>query len=108
MDDEILKANDAVPTEHEEFVELCALSGTGSLTAEEHSRLREHLARCRECRDAMREFDAVEDLILPVLIPRSVGEGLEEDSGFSLLAAERSFRERLDEEKEKEKAETEQ
>jgi len=108
MDDETLKANDDVRTGHEEFVELCALSGTGSLTVEEQGRLREHLARCHECSDAMREFDAVEDLILPVLIPRSVDEGLEEDSGFSLLAAERSFRKRLDEEKEKEKAETEQ
>ena len=108
MDDEILKANDDVRTQHKEFVELCALSGTGSLTVEEGGRLREHLAQCRECSDAMREFDAVEDLILPVLIPKSVGEGLEEDSGFSLLAAERSFQKRLDKEKEEEKAETEQ
>lgn len=109
MDDEILKANDDVRIQHKEFVELCVLSGTDSLTIEEQGRLRVHLAQCRECSDAMREFDAVEDLILPVLIPRSVGEDLEKDSKFSLLAAERSFRKRLSEEKEKEgeRAETE-
>ena len=63
MDDVILKANDCVRPDHEEFVELCALSGTGSLTVEEQGRLREHLTRYYECSDAMREFDAVEDLI---------------------------------------------
>ena len=36
---------------HDEFVELCALSTSGELSAEEHKRLAEHLAVCPSCRE---------------------------------------------------------
>jgi hypothetical protein len=42
---------------HREFQELCALSTTGELTAEESSRLTGHLAHCASCREAKREYE---------------------------------------------------
>ncbi len=52
---------------HEEFLELCAVSTSGELTEEEQQRLRHHLAVCAECRQALKEFEAVADLGVPLL-----------------------------------------
>jgi Putative zinc-finger len=52
---------------HEEFLELCALLTSGDLTEEEQQKLREHLAVCAECRQALKEFEAVTDLGMPLL-----------------------------------------
>jgi predicted anti-sigma-YlaC factor YlaD len=41
---------------HQEFQELCALSTTGELTAEEWAQLTEHLAHCDSCREAKRHY----------------------------------------------------
>jgi predicted transcriptional regulator len=40
----------------DEFAELCALSTTGALTADEQLRLNRHLADCGMCRDLLAEF----------------------------------------------------
>jgi hypothetical protein len=55
---------------HEEFIELCALSATGELSAEEQERLERHLTGCRECSNALREFATVVDVGVPSLIPQ--------------------------------------
>jgi hypothetical protein len=60
---------------HEEFLELCALSTTGELTAEEQKKLREHLAVCAECREALKEFEAVTDVGVPLLASEMAREG---------------------------------
>jgi Putative zinc-finger len=52
---------------HEEFLELCAISTTGELTQDEQRRLREHLATCSECRQALSEFEIVADVGAPLL-----------------------------------------
>ena len=52
---------------HEEFLELCAISTTGELTEDEQRRLREHLAVCSECRQALTEFEAVADVGVSLL-----------------------------------------
>jgi hypothetical protein len=52
---------------HEEFLELCALATSGELSEEEQRRLRAHLAVCRECREALKEFEATVDLAVPLL-----------------------------------------
>lgn len=52
---------------HDEFLELCALAGTGELSKEEQRRLAEHLAVCAECRQASREFAAVVEIGVPLL-----------------------------------------
>jgi hypothetical protein len=50
---------------HDEFLELCALSTSGTLTESEQRRLESHLSSCHDCRKAMREFNAVVDEVIP-------------------------------------------
>lgn len=52
---------------HDEFLELCAVSTSGELSQEEQRRLKEHLALCPECRQALKEFEAVVDVGVPLL-----------------------------------------
>ena len=54
---------------HEEFLELCAVATTGEISEEEQKRLRDHLARCPECRQALSEFEAVVDVGVPFMAP---------------------------------------
>jgi hypothetical protein len=67
---------------HEPYLELAALSTAGDLTEGEQARLREHLAICAECRQALQEFESVADMAVPILLsefteapslPRSMG-----------------------------------
>src|SRR5690348_9644889 len=53
---------------HEHFLELCALSTTGELSADEQRQLQEHVATCSECRQALEEFEAVAAVGAPVLV----------------------------------------
>jgi hypothetical protein len=85
-------------SQHEEFLELCSLAASGSLDEAEAKKLREHLATCVECREAIRDFDAVVDGLIPELkgdIPL--------DPSFSEEKAEAAFEKRLAEEKERER-----
>jgi hypothetical protein len=66
------------PASHEEFLELCALSTTGELTAEEWARLNEHLAYCASCREAKQEYERVVATTIPELAAEA---GSEEDAG---------------------------
>jgi hypothetical protein len=52
---------------HDEFFELCALSTSGELSAEERRKLEAHLAECAECRQALQEFEAAVDVGVPFL-----------------------------------------
>lgn len=52
---------------HEEFLELCAVSTSGELSEEERKRLQDHLVTCADCRQALREFEAVADIGVPLL-----------------------------------------
>ena len=52
---------------HEEFLELCAVSTSGDLTDEERKKLQDHLSGCPECRQALKEFEAVADVGVPLL-----------------------------------------
>jgi hypothetical protein len=88
-------------SQHEEFLELCALAASGSLSEPERKKLREHLVACSECREAMKEFNVVVDEVIPELAPELTGEPAF-DPSFSQEKAEASFRKRLTEEKERE------
>jgi hypothetical protein len=84
--------------QHEEFLELCALATSGSLHRDEAKKLREHLVLCSECREAVRDFYAVVDGLIPELkgdIPL--------DPSFSQEKAEAAFEKRLAEERERER-----
>ena len=52
---------------HDEFRELCAIATSGELSEQEQRKLREHLTGCPECRQALREFEAVVDVGVPLL-----------------------------------------
>ena len=52
---------------HDEFLELCAVSTSGQLSEAEHRRLREHLATCPSCREALKQFEAVVDQAIPAI-----------------------------------------
>ena len=52
---------------HDEFLELCAVSTSGELSAEERRKLEAHLAGCAECRQALQEFEAAVDVGVPFL-----------------------------------------
>jgi hypothetical protein len=59
------------PDPHQEFQELCALSTTGELAAEEWTRLTEHLAHCEACRRVKREYEQLIAETIPVLAVES-------------------------------------
>ena len=62
---------------HDEFLELCAVSTSGDLSKEEHKKLQDHLAGCPECREALKEFEAVVDVGVPLLSSELVPVGCE-------------------------------
>jgi predicted nucleic acid-binding Zn-ribbon protein len=83
---------------HEQFLELCALATSGSLSAEEKKKLQDHLAVCPACQEAMNDFEAVVDTAVPSLARELAGEPAEEDTSFSIERAEQALRKRLTEE----------
>jgi hypothetical protein len=52
---------------HDEFLELCAVSTSGDLTEGEWKKLQDHLVGCAECRLALKEFEVVADVGVPLL-----------------------------------------
>ena len=50
---------------HDEFLELCAASTSGDLTDDEQKRLREHLAICAPCREALRQYESIVSDVIP-------------------------------------------
>lgn len=56
------------PTEyHDEFLELCAIATTGSLSAEEEKRLKDHLSECPSCRERLAQYEALIARVVPAL-----------------------------------------
>jgi len=78
---------------HDEFLELCAIATSGSLTGEEQKRLHEHLAVCPSCREGRKQFEAVVDKIIPAPAPDP--ENLGSDTSWSQEQAEAAFFQRL-------------
>ena len=79
---------------HDDFLELCAVSTSGQLTAEDQERLQGHLAICSSCGEAMKQYEAVVGNTIAALVPDS--ENLESDPSWSLEQAEAVFFQRLD------------
>jgi anti-sigma-K factor RskA/putative zinc finger protein len=65
--------------DHDEFLELCALSTSGDLAENEKARLHAHLANCADCREALNEFQAAVDVGVPLLSGK-LGRELAENS----------------------------
>jgi hypothetical protein len=84
---------------HEKYLELCAASTAGELSAEEESDLEEHLANCTSCRLARCEFESAIEKAVPALendVPPHLGES---DTNWSIEKAEAAFFDRLRTEK---------
>jgi hypothetical protein len=85
------------PDPHEEFEELCALSTTGELTAEEWARLEQHLAHCDACRESQRLFEHVVAMAIPLMaeeVDAQQNHGSSSDS-WSIKEAEAALMESL-------------
>src|SRR5258708_284500 len=84
-----------LPELHEEFLDLCALSTSGNLSREEQRKLQKHLAFCPDCREALKEFEALVDRDMPTLAPDLADGLVEMDTTWSVETAEAAFFERL-------------
>ena len=80
---------------HDEFLELCAVSTSGQLSEAEHRRLREHLANCPSCREALKQFEAVVDQAIPAIGANEPSECIEYGLSWSQEQAEKDFWDRL-------------
>jgi regulator of replication initiation timing len=74
---------------HDVFLELCALSTTDALSAEEKTRLDRHLAGCAECREALAQYKALTATGVPAAsLDWASKENDASDPDWSLEAAE--------------------
>lgn len=80
---------------HDEFLELCAASTTGDLSNDEKKRLGEHLAVCSSCREALRQYEAIANNVIPAIAANEVPENVPVDSSWSEEKAEKALFERL-------------
>ena len=82
---------------HDEFLELCALATSASLSAAERSRLAKHLSECADCRAIMAQYEALVDRVIPAMVPeRSSADAPGPPSNWSLEQAEATLFARLD------------
>lgn len=59
---------------HDEYLSLCALSTSGELTDQELHKLEDHLKGCLECRKALKEFETVAEIGVPLLASHLTSE----------------------------------
>jgi hypothetical protein len=83
---------------HDKFIELCAISTSGSLTEKEKTELQDHLAACPKCREVLREYQEAAQISLPLFAVASSEEFPAETRAHSLDAAEAAFQKRLKDE----------
>ena len=79
---------------HDEFLELCAVSTSGQLSEGDQNRLKEHLAVCPACREALREYESIVHDTIPA-IGAQQSSRIDPGPGFSQSKAEKAFFERL-------------
>jgi Anti-sigma-K factor rskA/Putative zinc-finger len=80
---------------HDEFLELCAVSTSGQLSEEDQRRLREHLAVCPSCRDALQQYEAIIRHAIPAMGAEETPQDLEALPRWSEKQAESALFERL-------------
>ena len=79
---------------HDEFLELCAVSTSGQLSEGDQNRLKEHLAVCLACREALREYESIVNDTIPA-IGAEQSSHIDPGPGFSQSKAEKAFFDRL-------------
>jgi hypothetical protein len=80
---------------HDEFLELCAVSTSGQLSEEDQRRLREHLAVCSSCREALQQYEAIIRHAIPAIGAEETPENLEAGPHWSEKQAESALFERI-------------
>jgi hypothetical protein len=81
---------------HHEFLELCAASTTGELSADEQKRLQQHLAVCASCRKALRQYESIVRDVIPAIAATEAPEEAPLTAGdCSQEKAEKALFERL-------------
>jgi len=85
---------------HDEFLELCAVSTSGQLNEGDQNRLKEHLAVCPACREALREYESIVNDTIPA-IGAEQSSRIDPGPGFSQSKAEKAFFERLEKKEER-------
>ena len=80
---------------HDEFLELCAASTIDDLSDDEKKRLREHLAVCSSCREALHQYESIASDVIPAIAANEVPENGPVDSRWSEEKAEKALFERL-------------
>ncbi|MBZ5688956.1 MAG: anti-sigma factor [Acidobacteriia bacterium] len=81
---------------HDEFLELCAASTSGELTDDEQKRLREHLAVCASCREALRQYESIVSNVIPAIAASEAPENVSTTTGdWSQEKAEKALFDRL-------------
>jgi hypothetical protein len=81
---------------HEKFLELCAASTAGELSAEEERKLKEHLVSCASCRRAKHQFESAVQRLVPALADDLSSPPEESDPAWSVEQAEAAFFKRLE------------
>ena len=85
---------------HNEFLELCAVSTSGQLTEEEQKKLQEHLVVCQSCREILQQYENVVHRAIPAIAANEITDPAESGSSWSQEEAEKTFFNRLAQEKE--------
>jgi len=81
---------------HDEFLELCTASTSGDLTDDGQRRLREHLAICAPCREALRQYESIVSDVIPAIAASEVPEGAQPAETWSREQQEQAEKALLD------------
>ena len=81
---------------HEKYLELCAASTVGELSAEEERELEKHLSACASCRRAKHGFESAVQKLVPALADDLCSSSAEPDPAWSVEEAEAALFKRLE------------
>jgi hypothetical protein len=80
---------------HDEFLELCAVFTSDSLSGSEKARLEAHLAGCTDCRRALRAFQTAAQFAVSLFAAEASHEPSPQSEPWSLAHAEKRFCDRI-------------
>src|SRR5580704_1312267 len=81
---------------HDEFLELCAASTSGDLTDDEQKRLREHVAICAPCREALQQYESIVSDVIPSIAAADEANPAHADEAWSQEQQEQAEKAILD------------